>query len=36
MKIKIEVEVDTESNQDLDTIEKLIQLLRELADKMKL
>ncbi len=36
MKIKIEVEVDTESNQDLDTIEKLIQLLRELADKMKI
>ncbi len=35
MKIKIEVEVDTESNHDLDTIEELIELLRELADKLK-
>jgi hypothetical protein len=33
MKIKIEVEVDTSEQQDLQTIEELIQLLRELAAK---
>jgi len=35
MKIKIEVEVDTENDHDLNTIEELIQLLKELANKMK-
>ena len=32
MKIKFEAEIDTENNQDLNTIEELIRLLRELAD----
>ena len=32
MKIKFEAEIDTENAQDLNTIEELIALLRELAD----
>lgn len=32
MKIKFEAEIDTENDQDLNTIEELIALLRELAD----
>ena len=32
MKINIQVEVDTESEQDLTTIEELIAMLRALAD----
>jgi hypothetical protein len=32
MKIKFEAEIDTENAQDLNTIEELITLLRELAD----
>tara|TARA_B100000497_G_C7506696_1_gene308943 strand:- start:349 stop:462 length:114 start_codon:yes stop_codon:yes gene_type:complete len=32
MKIKFEAEIDTENDQDLNTIEELIRLLRELAD----
>ena len=34
MKIKIEVEIDTESEQDLNTIEELIEKLRELKEMM--
>lgn len=32
MKIKFEAEIDTENDQDLNTIEELIALLRELAN----
>lgn len=33
MKIKIELEVDTERDHDLQMIEELIAMLRQLADK---
>jgi hypothetical protein len=33
MKIKIEVEVDTEREHDLQIIEELIQMLKELKDR---
>jgi hypothetical protein len=33
MKIKIEVEIDTEEQQDLQIIEELIQLLKQLSSK---
>ena len=33
MKVKIEVEIDTENANDLNTIEELIAMLRELARK---
>lgn len=32
MKIKMEVEIDTENTQDLNTIEELIAVLRNLAE----
>jgi hypothetical protein len=32
MKIKFEAEIDTENTQDLNTIEELIALLKNLAD----
>jgi|TARA_B110000046_G_scaffold135464_1_gene141700 hypothetical protein len=32
MKIKFEAEIDTENDQDLNTIEELIAMLRALAD----
>ena len=32
MKIKMEVEIDTDNNQDLNTIEELIAMLRNLAE----
>ena len=32
MKIKFEAEIDTENDQDLNTIEELIALLKNLAD----
>jgi hypothetical protein len=32
MKIKVEVEIDTESNQDLNTIQELIEMLKQLAE----
>jgi hypothetical protein len=32
MKIKMEVEIDTENDQDLNTIEELIKMLRNLAE----
>ena len=35
MKIKLEVEIDTESEQDLNTIEELIDLLKGLAEQMQ-
>ena len=35
MKIKIEVEIDTESEQDLNTIEELIDKLRELKESLQ-
>jgi hypothetical protein len=35
MKIKLEVEIDTESEQDLNTIEELIDLLKGLAEQMR-
>ena len=34
MKVKIEVEIDTENANDLNTIEELIAMLRELARKV--
>ena len=34
MKIKIEIEIDTESEQDLNTIEELIEKLKDLAEYM--
>ena len=35
MKIKLEVEINTESNQDLNTIEELIEMLKGLAEQMR-
>ena len=35
MKIKFEVEIDTESQQDLNTIEEIIELLKGLAEQMR-
>ena len=32
MKIKFEAEIDTENDQDLNTIEELITLLKQLAE----
>ena len=32
MKIKLEVEIDTENEQDLNTIEEVVAILKELAD----
>ena len=32
MKIKFEAEIDTENDQDLNTIEELIAMIRALAD----
>ena len=32
MKIKVEVEIDTENEQDLNTIEDLVEKLKELAE----
>ena len=34
MKVKLELEIDTENANDLNTIEELIAMLRELADRM--
>ena len=34
MKIKIEIEIDTENEQDLNTIEELMEKLRELKELM--
>lgn len=35
MKIKLEVEIDTEKQQDRDTVEELITILRELAERFE-
>ena len=35
MKIKLEVEIDTESEHDLNTIEELIELLKGLSEQMQ-
>jgi len=35
MKIKVELEIDTESQQDLNTIEELIEKLKELVEHMQ-
>ena len=35
MKIKLEVEIDTDNQDDLNTIEQLIEMLKQLAGKMK-
>ena len=32
MKIKLEIEIDTENEQDLNTIEEVVAILKELAD----
>lgn len=32
MKIKMEVEIDTDNSQDLNTIEELIAMLKQLAE----
>ena len=34
MKIKVELEIDTENEQDLNTIEEVIEKLRELKEMM--
>jgi|TARA_B110000977_G_scaffold175132_1_gene229630 hypothetical protein len=34
MKIKLELEIDTENEQDLNTIEELIEKLRDLKELM--
>ena len=33
MKINVQVEIDTDNSQDLNTIEELIAMLRSLADQ---
>ena len=33
MKVKVEIEIDTESEHDLNTIEELIEMLKQLAEK---
>ena len=35
MKIKVEVEIDTDNQQDLNTIEELIEMLKGLAEQMR-
>ena len=35
MKIKVEVEIDTDNTDDLNTIEELIEMLKQLAGQMK-
>ena len=35
MKIKVEVEIDTDNQQDLNTIEELIEMLKQLAENMQ-
>ena len=34
MKVKLELEIDTENTNDLNTIEELIAMLRDLAERM--
>ena len=35
MKVKLELEIDTENTNDLNTIEELIAMLREVAERMQ-
>jgi hypothetical protein len=35
MKIKVEVEIDTDNADDLNTIEELIEVLKQLAGQLK-
>ena len=35
MKIKVEVEIDTDNADDLNTIEELIEMLKQLAGQMQ-
>ena len=35
MKIKLELEIDTENEHDLNTIEELIEMLKQLAARMQ-
>jgi|TARA_R110001606_G_scaffold41802_1_gene112553 hypothetical protein len=35
VKIKLEIEIDTENEQDLNTIEEVIEKLRELKETME-
>ena len=35
MKIKLEIEIDTENEQDLNTIEEVIEKLRELKEMLE-
>lgn len=35
MKLKVEIEIDTESEHDLNTIEELIEMLKELAERIQ-
>ena len=35
MKIKVEVEIDTDNADDLNTIEELIEMLKQLAGQLK-
>ena len=35
MKIKLEIEIDTENEHDLNTIEELIEMLKQLAARMQ-
>jgi len=35
MKVKIELEIDTERQQDLETVEEMIAMLRELAESFE-
>ena len=35
MKVKLELEIDTKDQEDLNTIEELIAMLKELAERMQ-
>ena len=35
MKIKLEIEIDTDNTDDLNTIEQLIEMLKQLAGQMQ-
>jgi hypothetical protein len=35
VKVKLEIEIDTESEHDLNTIEELIEMLKQLAENMQ-
>ena len=35
MKVKLELEINTKDQEDLNTIEELIEMLKELAERMQ-